>query len=878
MNYTQAGLAAKRKMLYAKGPKWSRKIGLIAIKLMLVAFLGLGIVGAALGLGVFRGIVSSTPRISLDALVPSGQATLIYDSTGQEVDKYVSNNSNRTNVTMDQVSQTLAQCFVAIEDERFYQHNGIDVQGMFRAAYQFLKTKGQESQGASTITQQLIKNAIFTDWTSEGDNFVKKAKRKLQEQMLAIEVTKNTTKDQVLLAYMNTINLGQNTLGVEAASLRYFGKSCIDLNLSESAVLASITQNPSRYNPISNPEANAKRRKSCLNKMLELGYATQAQYDEAVTDSEAVYARISQHNASYQESAQSRGTYFSDTLQKQVLQDLITLGGYSESAASNMLMSGGLRIYSTQDPALQAIADEEFANPDNYPENTRWYLSYALTVTDASGEVHNYSKENMTNFFVDLGDRNFNLIFSSQEEAMEAIDTFRTAMAGEGSTYEESISMTPQPQASFSLMDQHTGYVVALVGGRGIKEGRLTLNRASDTVRQPGSTFKVLAAYAPALDSAGMSLATTFLDAPFQYEDGRPVNNWYSGYRGVTTIRKAIEQSMNIIAVKTLTQITPQLGYDYLLNFGFSTLAYREEIGGEIYSDIQQSLSLGGITHGVTNLELNAAYASIANGGAYNPPKLYTKVTDSQGNILLDNTAPVSKQVIKPTTAFLLTSAMEDVVTQGTGGAVRFAGMSIAGKTGTTTSNKDVWFAGYTPYYTATTWAGYDNNVTLNSRTGETNVAKRLWKAIMSRIHADLPNESFAIPSGIQRASVCAVSGKQAVEGLCPTLNSEFFAEGTIPEESCHIHYQGNICVYDGLPASDECPFKSSGTFELPFTEDASLQSGQLPSETPQASRCRHNAAFMADPNAHIYIEQQRAELEQRAAAAAAAAAVPASP
>lgn len=878
MNYGKKGVKAQQKALNSRSVKWGRKIALTCVRVILIAFVGVGICGVAAGLGMFTGIIAATPRINLGDVVASGEATLVFDCEGNEIDQFVSSNANRIFVTHDQVPEDLGNAFVAIEDKRFYQHNGIDFKGILRAGYQFIKTGGEEAQGASTITQQLLKNTIFTDWTSEGNNHIKKIKRKLQEQYLALEISKYYSKEDVLLQYMNAINLGQNTLGIEAASQRYFGKSCSELTLSECAVIASITQNPSKYNPIRYPKENARRREDCLNTMLELEFIDKAEYDEAIADTEDVYNRISLHNVTLLASNSGSGSYFTDALQEQILDDLIE-AGYSENLASSMVYSGGLRVYSTLDPNIQAIADAEVANPDNYPANVKWYLSYALTVTNQAGEQTNYSKENMMTWFKENVDRNFNLIFSSQEEAYEAIDTYKAAVMGETDTCDESISLTPQPQVSLTIADQSTGYVAAIIGGRGTKEGRRTLNRATGSVRQPGSTFKVLSTFAPALDSVGMTLATVFEDKPFNYEDGKPVSNWYdTGYRGIKPIREAIQWSYNVITVKALTQITPQLGYDYLLNFGFTTLTPGMEINGKIYSDVRQPLALGGITKGVTNLELNAAYAAIANGGVYIEPKLYTKVTDSDGNVILDNTAPTTRQVIKDTTAFLLTDAMVDVVTSGTGTAVNFGNMAIAGKTGTTSDNKDVWFSGYTPYYTCTTWAGYDNNVVMNKQ--ELSTAKKLWRAIMGQVHEDLPNEQFAIPNGIVQHTVCARSGKNPIPGLCDTnpanIKVEYFADGTVPTESCDIHYMGSICAYDNLPAaSADCPFQYEGVAELPLIEDESLWSGSavivenpdgsqsfIPTQT--TNRCQHDATFFANPDYESVINAQQWELNQR--------------
>lgn len=857
---------------------------LTCIKLVLVAIIGIGICGVSAGMGAFMGILSATPTIRLSDVVASGQATIVYDSEGNELDQYVSSNSNRIQVTMDQVPKYLGQAFVAIEDERFYQHNGVDVKGMLRAAYQFVKTGGQETQGASTITQQLLKNTIFTSWTSEGNNKIKKIKRKIQEQYLALEISKYYSKDDILLNYMNAINLGQNTLGVEAASQRYFGKSCSDLTLSECAVIASITQNPSYYNPLRYPEHNQKRRKKCLENMLDLNFISQEEYDEAIADTEDVYNRIGLYDTHLQESDSAAGSYFSDAVYEQVKEDLIE-AGYSDTMAENLLTSGGLRIESTMDPTIQKIMDEEFANPDNYNPLTKWYLSYALTITDSSGEKHNYSKENMMTWFKANSDKSFNLIFSSQDDATAAIETYRNAMLAElglGSDYdkyEESISMTAQPQVAMVVEDQSTGYVVALVGGRGTKEGRRTLNRATDALRSPGSTFKVLSSFAPALDSAGKTLATVYNDAPFNYADGTPVNNWYkTGYRGIQSIREAIRESLNIIAVKNQTVVTPQLGYDYLLNFGFTTLTDGVIINGKNYTDVNQTIALGGLTYGVSPYELNAAYAAIANQGLYVEPKLYTRVTDPDGNVILDNTSPQSRQVIKETTAFLLTDAMVDVVTTGTGARARFDGMAIAGKTGTSTDYHDVWFSGYTPYYTATVWTGYDNNVGMStsSKNNESNISKTMWKAVMKRIHENLPNTQFPTPAGIVQVEICTQSGKLPVPGLCDgNTRTEYFEEGTEPTESCDIHYQGNICAYDNLPASAECPFWYYGTGTFPLAEDEALIEGSTvitenadgtqTVNTPQTrSRCQHDAAFFANPDYETVLNQQQWEMNQR--------------
>ncbi len=388
---------------------------------------------------------------------------------------------------------------------------------------------------------------------------------------------------------------------------------------------------------------------------------------------------------------------------------------------------------------------------------------------------------------------------------------------------------TMQPQASVTILDQYTGDVKAIVGGRGEKSGSRTLNRATSTTRQPGSTFKVLAAFAPALDTAGMTLATVQDDCPFSYSNGTSLRNYDNSYHGFTTIRYAITESINVVTVKTMADISPQVGFDYLENFGFTTLSQ---------DDIVESLSLGGITNGVTNLELTAAYATIADKGTYTKPRFYTKILDHNKNVLIDNT-PETHTVLKETTAFLLTDAMKDVLTKGTGSAAKFSNMPTAGKTGTTTKNRDVLFSGFTPYYTCSVWCGFDDNSPQDNAL--TSNPKKLWKNIMGRIHDGLPQKDFDKPEGIVTAKVCRKSGKLAVEGLCDAdprgsmFEMEFFAAGTEPTEYCDHHVSATICTKSGMLANEYCPKKlrqtgvyivggSSNTEDEPYLLSGDLQ------------------------------------------------------
>lgn len=867
MNYGKRGISKVQKSLTSKSIKFKKMFLVSVLKLILVGVMSTMIVGICFGIGAFKGILNSAPDVDPAAVLPQGFATVVYDAKGNELTKLVAANSNRSYEEIDKIPKYLADAFVAVEDERFYEHNGIDIRGIIRAGFAALQN-GELSQGASTITQQIIKNNVFDDWVNE--ETMQKIKRKIQEQYLAIELEKKMSKEKILEIYMSTINLGQNTLGVKAAALRYFNKQPYQLTLSECAVIVATTSNPSKYNPISHPENNETRREIVLEKMKDQGYITQAEYDEAMADD--VYSRILAVNEETVD--KSVYTYFVDEVTRQVLNDLMEIKGFNETQAHWLLFSGGLSIYTTQDPDIQAICDEVYENEENYPETIKWYLNYALTIEKANGEKENHSTE-MFKAFYKQQNPSFNLLYATKDEAYEAIEAYKHDVMSDGDKVDgERITLTPQPQVSITVEDQSTGHIVAIVGGRGTKEASRTLNRASNTTRQPGSTFKVVSTYAPALDSAGLTLADVQNDAPFNYNSGRPVKNWWgNNYRGLLSLRYGIVQSANIVAVKTLTQISPQLGFDYLQNFGFSTLVdKRVEKDGSIVSDIGQPLALGGITDGVTNMELNAAYATIANQGTYVKPKFYTKIIDHDGNVMIDNTTPESTQVIKASTAWLLTSAMVDVVTSGTGGSVNFGNMAIAGKTGTTSDYKDVWFSGYTPYYTATTWTGYDNNVSMKT-SAEKNLSKTMWKKVMSKIHENLEYKSFPMANGIVTASICSKSGRLPIAGVCNgSIKTEYFAEGTVPTEYCDVHYFSNTCGYCGLSAAEECPFKQASVIEqIPSRLlDNNLASSltTLPADkgTENTQLCPHNSTFFAAPNAQEVLQQQILEMQLRAA------------
>ena len=793
MNYGKKSTAKKRTALISRSSMMGKRARVSFIRVLFVSLIALCIAVTCLGVGSFRGVIDTAPDVDDIDIMPLGYATFLYDDAGNQIRKLAAPDSNRLPVTLDQIPVDLQHAVVAIEDERFYEHNGIDVKGILRAGMKALTT-GDFSEGASTITQQLLKNNVFTNWTSESTQ-LERFTRKIQEQYLAVQVEKKTDKDTILENYLNTINLGAGSYGVQAAARQYFDKDVWDLNLSECATLAGITQNPTKFNPIINPDSNRKRRKEVLQHMLDQNYITQDQYDETLADD--VYSRIQAAQEKNSSTENTVYTYFEDELTDQIINDLMNIKGYTKKQATNLLYSGGLKVYTTQDSKIQNILDEEYADPSNYPDTVQYELDYALTVTDPDGNQVNYSKE-MLQLYFQNEDPDFDLLFDSPEDGQTYVDKYKASILANGSkVLAERVNFAPQPQSSMSVIDQHTGYVKALIGGRGEKTASLTLNRATDTTRQPGSTFKIVSTYAPALNEKGMTLATTFEDEPYEYPDGSPVNNATRSYNGTTTIRTAIQNSINVVAVKCLEKVTPELGLKYLDNFGFTTLAHGTEAdkdaNGNVWSDANLATALGGITRGVTNVELCASYAAIANGGNYIKPIYYTKILDHNGNVLIENTA-AERSVIKESTAFLLTSAMEDVVKQGTGTACQLDNMPVAGKTGTTEAYNDLWFVGYTPYYTCAVWSGYDNNEKLPDYAR--NFHKALWKKVMTRIHEGLPSKEFEKPASVEKLSVCEETGLLPRAG-CPVI-TEYFDVGTMPTEYCDQHfYDSDAYDYD---------------------------------------------------------------------------------
>lgn len=785
MNYGKKSALKRQREITSKKTMQKKKIGSRLFKSFVICILLIGIAAVG-GVGyLIKSVIDNAPNITPENVKPTEYTTFVVDQNGNEIDRFIQSGSNRVYKTNEEIPQYLRDAFVAIEDERFYNHNGIDLKGIVRAGVVTITSMGKRTEGASTITQQLIKNTVFPDFVNE-EGLVEKFERKFQEQYLALEIEKQMTKEQILENYMNTINLGQSTLGVQAASMRYFGKDVSELTLSECATIAGITQNPGTYNPITNPDKNRERRTKVLGNMLDQGFITQEEYDQAMADD--VYARIQTVN---QEQDSNPTSYFIDALAEQVLEDLQKAPlNYTEAQAHNALYSGGLKIYATQDAAIQSIVDEEINDASNYPSRVEVGVSYALTVTRADGTQDNYSGGHLKKFGLEkYGDKQGRL-FKTEEAAQKRIEEFKASVAQEGDLrYDENIEFTPQPQASIVVMDQKTGHVKAISGGRGTKKSSRSLNRATESKQQPGSAFKIVGVYAAALDAGGQSLGTVTKDEPMTVGK-KTFKNAYRGFKGNVTMRTAIEDSVNISALKTWQNVTPELCMEYIQKLGIDSIVTVEEGKNRDDKKNDQNLStaLGGLTDGALNIEMAGAYAAIANGGVYNRPVYYTKIEDHDGNVLIDNSGE-SKTVLRESTAFLLTSAMEDVITKGTGYQARLSNMAAAGKTGTTTDRWDIWFCGYTPYYTCTVWVGYDDNKELPSG----NYNQKLWKAVMTKIHDGFPYKDFEMPDTVKKMKCCSISGKVA-SSTCP-YHMEYMATDGGGDKVCSSHagYGGSV-------------------------------------------------------------------------------------
>ncbi len=609
---------------------------------------------------------------------------------------------NRVWVSGSDIPKNLKNAFVAIEDERFYSHNGIDWKRFTGAAFQYITNRGSSSYGGSTITQQLIKNL-----TQDDDYSIR---RKVQEIYRAYNLEKELSKDEILEYYLNTIYLSQKCNGVGSASMTYFGKHVSELSLAECAVLAGITKYPTKYDPLINPENNRERQLVILKKMLDLGYINKKEYEAAKTEEVKFMPKQSEEDRQYQ-------SYFTDAAIDQIVQDMMTEYNYTKEYAMKILYNGGLRIYLSMDPNIQQSMDAVYSDPSAFQK--------------ASGDV--------------------------------------------------------QPESSMVIMDPYTGLIKGLVGGRGEKTGNRTLNRATQTLRQPGSAIKPLTVYAPAVEYGLVTSSTIVNDAPVTFGSWSPRNDDRS-FAGRITVSTALRGSRNVPATKICNYLTAQAAFDFMKNnLHVGSLVKERTENGKVLSDVGLApIALGGLTDGVSVIDMCAAYCVFPNGGKYIKPSLYTKVVDSEGNVILEHKAE-EQIAMSETTAESMIGMLQGVVTGGTGTSARISGMRVAGKTGTTSNNHDRWFVGFTPYYVGAVWFGYD--IPAPIRGFSPNPAAVAWRKVMTPIHKDLPNKAFLEDeeAGKYNIMICADSGMRATPS-CKHLTSKKYRTGNVPTKRCTLH------------------------------------------------------------------------------------------
>ena len=714
-------------------------------KILIISFIVIALLMCAVFLSVAMGFVDFTSDLEIDRLKLGYTSFIYYTDANGDTHEYetIYGSDNRVWVDGINMPDSLKDAIVAIEDERFYSHAGVDLKSTSRAVFDYLLKK-PDGRGASTLTQQLIKN-----FSGDDDRAVS---RKAREIFRAISLEHKMEKDEILELYLNTIYLGQGCSGVGAASQTYFNKDVSEINLAESALLAGITQFPSRYDPVLHFDASKEKQEVVLTKMLQLKRITQEEHDEALNYELQI-------DSSRLNDASRTQSYFGDMVIDDVLEDLINTRGYTESSALSLIYSGGLRIYATVDPTVQKAMTETYENSKNFPSSS-----------------------------------------------------------GNG----------PILESAMVVLDSQNGSVRGVIGGRGIKEGSRTLNRATQSLRQPGSTMKPIGVYAPAVENKLITPTTVFDDKAISVGSWKPTN-YYSGFRGKMTVRYAVEQSVNTVAVQVLQKVGVAESFAFVKNkLNVSSLVdVRKDSDGTVHSDKNLApLSLGGLTDGISILELASAYAPFANRGVYTEPITYTSVVESNtGKEILSKT-PITHIAMSSDTAATMNSLLKGVVTNGTGRAANFRGdLDICGKTGTTDEDKDRWFVGYTPYYVGVVWTGYDQPKTIG---GGANPAIPVWTKVMTAIHKSRAAKSFDAPEATTATAYCMKSLKLpndhcALYDSGSQIRYENFPPGEAPTETCDIHQQIFVDTSTGMLAHEGCPSDSTMNILVEKNDDGAL-------------------------------------------------------
>ena len=757
----------------SRKPSFILAVMVNSFRMLILLVLILSLAGAGALVGVAKAYMETAPTLDLAAIDDQAQTSFIYDAEGNLITDY-KGTENRIMVSIDTVPLTLQHAFVAVEDARFYTHNGIDVKRIVGAFVANFVTGSQ--QGGSTITQQLIKNTLLSSEQSY--------KRKIQEAYLAMQLETRYTKSEILEAYLNTIYLGEDYYGVKVAAYNYFGKdNLFDLTLRECAMLAGMTNNPHYYNPRRNfylrqsdttdyRKITNDRTDYVLRCMYENQFISYDEYIDAINPSTANVLEKSPSSTALYPYA-----HYVEYAIRDVVKTLLSINGLEDTSANRAKMEhelrvGGYHVYLALDTAIQTTVEQTLETWNDYP-----------ALRDPGEKIYR-------------------------------------ARNADG-TYDEII----QPQAAAVVLDYRTGELKAIVGSRTPPVKRKTLNRACDMNMPVGSSIKPIAVYAPAIEM-GAGAGSILYNMPLPIRgwtgsDGKdtwPQNYGGSSYRGPETIRTAITRSDNTAAAYALMNfVGVDRSADFLLRLGVS----EEHINRTPFG-----LALG--SSGISPVEMAVAFGVLGNGGVYQSPISFLGIADRNKNVIFDAHAnQVRRQVFKPSTAWLTVDMMKDVISSGTGTSAKLSGQTVAGKTGTNSDQKGVFFAGLTGWYCGTVWIGHDNYKALSSKTTGGNSAAKLWKAFMQPIHQSLPNrdimEGSAADYGLVRVTTCSVSGQLATDACRHDVmgygtTTDYWPAASAPTVSCQMHYGLDVCDQTGMLATAYCPSHSvKGVVILPI-------------------------------------------------------------
>ncbi len=725
---SQENLPARKKTSRNKAnkPKGNHaKLKKAIIILSLLFFLTLLIAG-----GVFVGIFFSDKfAMTRDDLLINVSNTIVYDAEGNVIAE-LSGEENRKIISIDEMCHYLPDAFVAIEDERFYKHNGVDIKRTAAATLTYITHSGESNFGGSTITQQLVKN-ITNEKDSVGSAGMQ---RKIREMSRAYQIEKMLKKKEILQLYLNLIPLassGGDICGVETASRYYFNKSARDLSLEECAFLAGVTHSPSQYNPYKdNPNTDRikSRTKTVLGKMKDLGFITNDQYNEAIAkvDGGLNFVKGELPTSTIKD-------YYVSAAVEQVVDDLVKEKGMSEEYARNRVYSGGLKIYTTQIKSIQEIVQTEYK-----------------------------------------GDK-----YIKPSQKTEGAHT----------------------QSAMVIIDHKTGKVVGCMGGLGTDVDAVGINRIN-SLRQPGSSIKPIGVYGPAIEKGIINASTIYDNTyPTTFGGNYEPQNASNQKTGLCTVRDAIEVSANIVACKVMSELTPDVAIDFMRDLGITSLIKASESTNG-YNDSNLTTALGAVSYGISPIEMAAAYAAVANDGVYIEPTFYTKVEDSAGNVLIE-AHQETRRVFSEGNAYILKTLLKQPVegSQGTARICKMENIDVGAKTGTTQKELDVWLCGITPYYTASTWFGYDQPEPVNTYGGSP--ATLLWADVMKKVHTSLEGKTFERPGNVVTARVCRTSGKCATSS-CTDTYEEVFVEGAVPGK-CEGHNAFEVCSETKKLATEYC-------------------------------------------------------------------------